>query len=185
MSSGGHTSRRARNGRRRSTSAAGRDGSSNRAGASRERARPRRARARHSRDRRCGRTREEAVLAARYASGGRLECRSTRGRTRAHPVFGDGPAPRTPWGRRERAPCRMLRWASDRGLAGVVRLRSVRRPIGSSQKSQSSSSVASALPMTYDEPDPLKKSWFSSALGERADRIAGFTFVTDDGNIAS
>ena len=55
----------------------------------------------------------------------------------------------------------------------------------SSQKSQSSSSVASALPMTYEEPDPLKKSWFSSALGERADRIAGFTLVTDDGNIAS
>lgn len=53
------------------------------------------------------------------------------------------------------------------------------------QKSQSSSSVASALPMTYDEPDPEKKSWFSSALGDRADRIAGFTFVTDAGNIAS
>jgi hypothetical protein len=28
------------------------------------------------------------------------------------------------------------------------------------QKSQSSSSVASALPITYDEPDPEKKSWF-------------------------
>lgn len=27
------------------------------------------------------------------------------------------------------------------------------------QKSQSSSSVASALPMTYDEPEPEKKSW--------------------------
>lgn len=53
------------------------------------------------------------------------------------------------------------------------------------QKSQSSSSVASALPMTYDEPDPEKKSWFSSAFGERADRIAGFTFVTVAGNIAS
>ena len=34
--------------------------------------------------------------------------------------------------------------------------------VGTSQKSQSSSSVASALPMTYDEPEPLKKSWFSS-----------------------
>ena len=53
------------------------------------------------------------------------------------------------------------------------------------QKSQSSSSVASALPITYDEPEPEKKSWFSSALGERADRIAGFTFVVVDGNIAS
>jgi len=53
------------------------------------------------------------------------------------------------------------------------------------QKSQSSSSVASALPMTYDEPEPLKKSWFSSAFGDRAERIAGFTFVTDAGNIAS
>jgi len=53
------------------------------------------------------------------------------------------------------------------------------------QKSQSSSSVATALPITYDEPDPLKKSWFSSAFGESADRIAGFTLVTVDGNIAS
>ena len=53
------------------------------------------------------------------------------------------------------------------------------------QKSQSSSSVASALPMTYDEPDPEKKSWFSSAFGESADRMAGFTFVTLEGNIAS
>lgn len=53
------------------------------------------------------------------------------------------------------------------------------------QKSQSSSSVASALPMTYDEPEPEKKSWFSSALGDRADRIAGFTSVTVAGNIAS
>jgi len=53
------------------------------------------------------------------------------------------------------------------------------------QKSQSSSSVATALPMTYDEPDPLKKSWFSSALGESADRIAGFTLVTLAGNMAS
>ena len=53
------------------------------------------------------------------------------------------------------------------------------------QKSQSSSSVASALPITYDEPDPEKKSWFSSAFGDRAERIAGFTLVTLDGNIAS
>src|SRR5690606_31183415 len=53
------------------------------------------------------------------------------------------------------------------------------------QKSQSSSSVATALPITYDEPDPEKKSWFSSAFGESADRIAGFTSVTVAGNIAS
>src|SRR5690606_26728876 len=53
------------------------------------------------------------------------------------------------------------------------------------QKSQSSSSVASALPMTYDEPDPEKKSWFSSAFGESAERIAGFTFAMSEGNIAS
>ncbi|KJL39268.1 hypothetical protein RS81_02111 [Microbacterium terrae] len=53
------------------------------------------------------------------------------------------------------------------------------------QKSQSSSSVASALPMTYDEPEPEKKSWFSSAFGESAERIAGFTSVTVAGNIAS
>ncbi len=32
---------------------------------------------------------------------------------------------------------------------------------------------------------PEKKSWFSSAFGESADRIAGFTFVTLEGNIAS
>jgi hypothetical protein len=31
------------------------------------------------------------------------------------------------------------------------------------QKFQSSSSVLTALPMTYDEPDPEKKSWFISA----------------------
>ena len=35
-----------------------------------------------------------------------------------------------------------------------------------------------ALPITYDEPDPEKKSWFSSAFGESAERIAGFTSVT-------
>ena len=58
-------------------------------------------------------------------------------------------------------------------------------PGSEDQKSQSSSSVATALPMTYDEPDPLKKSWFSSAFGDRAERIAGFTFVTLEGNIAS
>jgi hypothetical protein len=39
--------------------------------------------------------------------------------------------------------------------------------------------------MTYDEPDPLKKSWFSSAFGDSADRIAGLTSVTEAGNIAS
>jgi hypothetical protein len=30
------------------------------------------------------------------------------------------------------------------------------------QKFQSSSSVTTALPMTYDDPDPEKKSWFSA-----------------------
>jgi integrase len=53
------------------------------------------------------------------------------------------------------------------------------------QKSQSSSSVLTALPITYDEPEPEKKSWFSSALGESADRIAGFTSVSSRGNSAS
>lgn len=53
------------------------------------------------------------------------------------------------------------------------------------QKSQSSSSVTTALPITYDEPEPEKKSWFSSAFGERAARIAGFTSVTVFGNIGS
>ena len=53
------------------------------------------------------------------------------------------------------------------------------------QKSQSSSSVTTALPITYDEPDPEKKSWFSSAFGESAERIAGFTSVTVFGNIGS
>jgi len=33
---------------------------------------------------------------------------------------------------------------------------------GGSQKSQSSSSVLTALPITCDEPEPEKKSWFSS-----------------------
>jgi hypothetical protein len=53
------------------------------------------------------------------------------------------------------------------------------------QKSQSSSSVLTALPITYDDPDPEKKSWFSSALGDNADRIAGFTSVSSRGNSAS
>lgn len=53
------------------------------------------------------------------------------------------------------------------------------------QKSQSSSEVASALPITYELPLPEKKSWFSSAFGDSAERMAGFTFVTDAGNIAS
>ena len=43
--------------------------------------------------------------------------------------------------------------------------------------------MSTALPITYDEPDPEKKSWFSSAFGESAERIAGFTSVTDAGNI--
>jgi hypothetical protein len=54
-----------------------------------------------------------------------------------------------------------------------------------SQKSQSSSSVLTALPITYEEPEPEKKSWFSSALGLNADRIAGFTSVSSRGNNAS
>jgi hypothetical protein len=53
------------------------------------------------------------------------------------------------------------------------------------QKFQSSSSVLTALPITYDEPEPEKKSWFSSALGDNADRIAGFTSVSSRGNSAS
>src|SRR6516225_2842642 len=53
------------------------------------------------------------------------------------------------------------------------------------QKSQSSSSVTTALPITYDEPEPEKKSWFSSALGDSADRMAGFTSVSSRGNSAS
>jgi integrase len=53
------------------------------------------------------------------------------------------------------------------------------------QKSQSSSSVLTALPITYDEPEPEKKSWFSSALGLNADRIAGLTSVSSRGNSAS
>ncbi len=32
----------------------------------------------------------------------------------------------------------------------------------SDQKSQSASSVTTALPITYDEPEPEKKSWFCS-----------------------
>ena len=46
------------------------------------------------------------------------------------------------------------------------------------QKSQSSSLVCSALPMTYEEPEPLKKSWFSSEPGARAARISGLTTVS-------
>jgi hypothetical protein len=53
------------------------------------------------------------------------------------------------------------------------------------QKFQSSSSVLTALPITYDEPDPEKKSWFSSALGDNADRMAGLTSVSSRGNSAS
>jgi hypothetical protein len=53
------------------------------------------------------------------------------------------------------------------------------------QKFQSSSSVTTALPITYDEPDPEKKSWFSSALGDNADRMAGLTSVSSRGNSAS
>jgi hypothetical protein len=53
------------------------------------------------------------------------------------------------------------------------------------QKSQSSSSVSTALPITYDEPDPEKKSWFSSAFGDSAARIAGLTSVSSLGNSAS
>lgn len=52
------------------------------------------------------------------------------------------------------------------------------------QKSQSSSSVSTALPMTYELPEPEKKSWFSSAFGDRAARIAGFTSQISAGNSA-
>ena len=54
-----------------------------------------------------------------------------------------------------------------------------------SQKSQSSSVVSTALPMTYEDPDPEKKSWFSSAFGDSAARIAGLTSVSSLGNSAS
>ena len=74
----------------------------------------------------------------------------------------------------------------SRSVAGpLLENPSTRRKEEETQKSQSSSSVATALPMTYDEPDPEKKSWFSSAFGDSADRIAGFTLVTVDGNMAS
>ncbi len=74
----------------------------------------------------------------------------------------------------------------DLGIAACpVQIRRIPPSKHLGQKSQSSSSVATALPMTYDEPDPEKKSWFSSAFGERAERIAGLTFVTLDGNMAS
>jgi hypothetical protein len=53
------------------------------------------------------------------------------------------------------------------------------------QKFQSSSSVLTALPITYDEPEPEKKSWFSSAFGDNADRMAGLTSVSSRGNSAS
>jgi hypothetical protein len=56
---------------------------------------------------------------------------------------------------------------------------------GGAQKSQSSSSVFTALPMTYEEPEPEKKSWFSSAFGDSAARIAGLTSVSSRGNSAS
>lgn len=52
------------------------------------------------------------------------------------------------------------------------------------QKSQSSSSVSSALPITYDEPEPEKKSWFSSAFGDSDAMIAGFTSQISAGNSA-
>jgi hypothetical protein len=39
--------------------------------------------------------------------------------------------------------------------------------------------------MTYEEPEPEKKSWFSSAFGERAERMAGLTSVASAGNSAS
>ncbi len=53
------------------------------------------------------------------------------------------------------------------------------------QKSQSSSSVATALPITYDEPEPEKKSWFSFALGLSAAMMAGFTWHMSSGNMGS
>src|SRR6202012_696584 len=81
-------------------------------------------------------------------------------------------------------------WARDASSAAALATApSQRRPQVAAdqrfQKSQSSSSVTTALPITYDDPDPEKKSWFSSALGERADRIAGLTSVSARGNNAS
>lgn len=73
------------------------------------------------------------------------------------------------------------------GLCGIVPVAPGVVPTGATgcQNSQSSSSVLTALPMTYEEPDPEKKSWFSSAFGDRAERIAGLTSVSSLGNSAS
>lgn len=97
---------------------------------------------------------------------------------------------RTALGRRRGSPAGFARrlerrgpdpsFLKSRGLSSAAHTAGCRR-----QNAQSSSSVATALPMTYDDPDPEKKSWFSSAFGESADRMAGFTSVTVDGNIAS
>ena len=59
------------------------------------------------------------------------------------------------------------------------------RVSGAAQKSQSSSSVFTAFPITYEEPEPEKKSWFSSAFGDSEERIAGETSVISRGNSAS
>jgi len=81
---------------------------------------------------------------------------------------------------------RHLRFGEDQlCFVGLHHAAHVVRSVRLRQKSQSSSSVFTALPITYDEPDPEKKSWFSSAFGESAERIAGFTSVTDFGNIGS
>lgn len=52
------------------------------------------------------------------------------------------------------------------------------------QKSQSASSVVTVLPITYDDPEPEKKSWFSLS-GDKAARIAGLTSQALAGNSAS
>ena len=78
--------------------------------------------------------------------------------------------------------------AKSRGYTPITPARSPHvhpRAARKGQKSQSSSSVMTALPMTYDDPEPEKKSWFSSALGDSADRIAGLTSVSSFGNSAS
>ena len=87
------------------------------------------------------------------------------------------------------AACHTATFSAARSTAGPspagVSRPVIRRSCERDQKSQSSSSVFSAVPMTYEEPEPEKKSWFSSEFGDSAERMAGFTLAVSDGNIAS
>ena len=113
-----------------------------------------------------------------------------------HPKWhGDGTRAPSTWKRGGQPPEILGRHTADtvsRAMTGLNGGRSVMptmlvsRPQWSpAQKSQSSSSVATALPMTYELPEPEKKSWFSSALGLSAERIAGLTSVSSRGKSAS